>query len=102
MEVDDLCRGARSGEEYVYLAGRGGIAGNAPLEAERALARLIASHTQEAAQVGRLMDRSLLGQRPGWRERVDHRTRTIEFAIVEAIGERCKSPTEPAVRRTRT
>ena len=92
MEVDDLCRAAFSGEEYVYLVGRGGIAGNGygPLEAERALARLIASHTQDAAQVGRLMDRSLLGQRPEWRERVDHRTRTIEFAIAEALRERCK------------
>ena len=87
-EVDDLCRGDCSGEEYVYLVGRGGIAGNGdgPVEAERALARLIASHTQDAAQVGRLMDRSLLGQRPEWRERVDHRTRTIEFAIAEALG----------------
>jgi len=92
MEVDDLCRGARSGEEYVYLVGRGGLAGNGagPFEAERALARLIASHTQDAAQVGRLMDRSLLGQRPRWRERADHRTRTIELAIAEALGERCK------------
>ena len=27
-EVDDLCRGDCSGEEYVYLVGRGGIAGN--------------------------------------------------------------------------
>ena len=92
MEVDDLCRAAFSGEEYVHLVGRGGIAGNGygPLEAERALARLIASHTQDAAQVGRLMDRSLLGQRPEWRERVDHRTRTIEFAIAEALRERCK------------
>ena len=92
MEVDDLCRGARSGEEYVYLVGRGGIAGNGEesLEAERALARLIASHTQDTAQVGRLMDRSLLGQRPEWRERVDHRTRTIEFAIAEALGEHGK------------
>jgi hypothetical protein len=36
------------------------------------------------------MDRSLLGQRPEWRERVDHRTRTIEFAIAEALRERCK------------
>ena len=92
MQVDDLCRGARNGEEYVYLVGLGGKAGNGNghLEAERALARHIASHTQDAAQVGRLMDRSLLGQRPEWRERVDHRTRTIEFAIAEAIGERCK------------
>jgi len=92
MEVDDLCRGACNGEEYVYLVGRGGMAGNGdgPLEAERALARLIASYTQDAAQVGRLMDRSLLGQRPEWRERVDHRTRTIESAIAEAIGEHCK------------
>jgi putative DNA primase/helicase len=91
MEVDDLCRSACGGEEYVYLVGSGGIAGNGdgPLEAERALARLIASHTQDAAQVGRLMDRSLLGQRPEWRGRVDHRTRTIEFAIAEALGERC-------------
>lgn len=91
-EVDDLCRGDCSGEEYVCLVGRGGIAGNGDglSEAERALARLIASHTQDAAQVGRLMDRSLLGQRPEWRERVDHRTRTIESAIAEAIGERCK------------
>jgi putative DNA primase/helicase len=103
MEVDDLCRGACNGEEYVYLVGHGGIAGNGDdhLEAERALARLIASHTKDAAQVGRLMDRALLGQRPEWRERVDHRTRTIEFAIAEAIGERCKGPTEPAVRRIR-
>jgi putative DNA primase/helicase len=92
MEVDDLCRGACSGEEYVYLVGRGGIVGNGEgsLEAERALARLIASHTQDAAQVERLMDRSLLGQRPEWRERVDHRTRTIEFAIAEALGEHGK------------
>jgi putative DNA primase/helicase len=92
LEVDELCRGACSGEEYEYLVGRGGIAGNGdgPLEAQRALARLIASHTKDAAQVGRLMDRSLLGQRPEWRERVDHRTRTIEFAIASAIGERCK------------
>jgi primase-polymerase (primpol)-like protein len=104
MEVDDLCRGARSGEEYVYLVGRVGLAGNGdgPLEAERALARLIVSHTQDAAQVGRLMDRSLLGQRPRWRERADHRTRTIEFAIAEALGERCKQPPEGAVRRIRT
>ena len=36
------------------------------------------------------MDCSLLEQRPEWRERVDHRTQTIEFAIAEAIGERCK------------
>jgi primase-polymerase (primpol)-like protein len=92
MEVDDLCRGACSGEEYVYLVGRGGIAGNGQdsLEAEKVLARLIASHTQDAAQVGRLMDRSLLGRRPEWRERVDHRTRTIEFAIAEALGEHGK------------
>ena len=91
MEVDDLCRGACYGEEYVCLVGRGGMAGHGdgPLEAERALARLIASYTQDAAQVGRLMDRSLLGQRPEWRERVDHRTRTIESAIAEAIGEHC-------------
>ena len=75
----------------MYLVGSGGLAGNGdgPLEAERALARLIASHTQDAAQIGRLMDRALLGQRPEWRERVDHRTRTIEFAIAEALGERC-------------
>jgi hypothetical protein len=32
----------------------------------------------------------LLGQRPRWRERADHRTRTIELAIAEALGERCK------------
>jgi putative DNA primase/helicase len=92
VEVDDLCRGACNGEEYVYLVGRGGMVGNGdgPLEAERALARLIASYTQDAAQVGRLMDRSLLGQRPEWRERVDHRTRTIESAIAEVIGEHCE------------
>ena len=92
VEVDDLCRDARNGEEYVYLIGLGGIVGNGdgPLEAQRALARLIASHTQDAAQVGRLMDRSLLGQRPEWREHADHRTRTIEFAIAQALGERCK------------
>jgi primase-polymerase (primpol)-like protein len=102
MEVDALCRGACSGGEYVHLYGRGGMAGKGPLEAERALARLIVSHTQDAAQVGRLMDRSLLGQRPEWRGRVDHRTRTIECAIAEALGERGKQPTETAVRHIRT
>jgi putative DNA primase/helicase len=91
-EVEALCRAGKNGQPFEGLFDRGDLSEHEgdPCQAETALAHLIASHTRDTEQIERLISGSALGRRAKWRDRADHRTRTIEFAIAEAIGERCK------------
>jgi hypothetical protein len=76
-------RADKRAPEFANLFDHGDLSGHEGDEsrADYRLLRLMYFYTQDHAQLERLFDQSVLGQRPKWRRRDDYRWRTIAAAI---------------------